>query len=68
VTAPRWAQALLWSLRELAGEAEYEGYCAGHQRHHPLAPVPSRRDYQALRAHRAESAPRRGRAHAGAVL
>ncbi|MFJ8613721.1 YbdD/YjiX family protein [Streptomyces sp. NPDC093675] len=55
--ALRLAQAVRWYLRELTGEAEYERYCAWHRRRHPHAPLPSRRDYQVLRAHRAEVAP-----------
>ncbi|MFF4584809.1 CstA-like transporter-associated (seleno)protein [Streptomyces sp. NPDC001388] len=45
---------VLWYARELTGEAEYDRYCARHRRHHPHAPVPSRREYQRMRTTRRE--------------
>ncbi|MCF1597201.1 YbdD/YjiX family protein [Streptomyces muensis] len=45
----RWVRAARWYLRELTGESAYDRYCERHRRHHPLAPVPTRREYQALR-------------------
>ncbi|MCX5599671.1 YbdD/YjiX family protein [Streptomyces phaeochromogenes] len=53
----RWARAVRWYLRELTGEAEYDRYCERHLRHHPLAPVPTPREYQALRARHREDHP-----------
>ncbi|HEY8984550.1 MAG TPA: YbdD/YjiX family protein [Streptomyces sp.] len=49
MTVRRWARAVRWYLRELTGEAEYDRYCERHRLHHPLAPVPTRREYQVLR-------------------
>ena len=51
------ARAVRWYLRELTGEAEYDRYCERHLRHHPLAPVPTPREYQALRARHREDHP-----------
>jgi len=60
----RWVHAVLgtargvrWYLRELTGEAEYDRYCERHRRHHPLAPVPTRRAYQTLRSRHREEHP-----------
>ncbi|WP_406307049.1 YbdD/YjiX family protein [Streptomyces sp. NBC_00885] len=55
--AARWARAVCWYLRELTGEAEYGRYCERHLRHHPLAPVPTRREYQEQRALHRETHP-----------
>ena len=55
MNARGWAGRVRWYLRELTGEAEYDRYCERHRRHHPFAPVPTRREYQVLRAlHREE--------------
>ena len=55
--APRWARAVRWYLRELTGEAEYDRYCERHRHQHPLAPPPTRREYEVLRTrHREEHA------------
>ncbi|WP_128376234.1 YbdD/YjiX family protein [Streptomyces cavernae] len=48
---------VLWYARELTGEAEYDRYCQRHRRHHPHAPVPTRREYQVLRTHQREAHP-----------
>ncbi|MGW7403949.1 CstA-like transporter-associated (seleno)protein [Streptomyces sp. NPDC054833] len=40
--------------RELTGEAEYDRYCERHRRHHPHAPVPTRREYERMRTTRRE--------------
>ncbi|MEU1515289.1 YbdD/YjiX family protein [Streptomyces sp. NPDC005811] len=45
----RAVDVLRWYVRELTGEAEYDRYCARHRRHHPQAPVPTRREYQRMR-------------------
>ncbi|MFI6567530.1 YbdD/YjiX family protein [Streptomyces sp. NPDC050534] len=50
-------RAVGWYLRELTGEAEYDRYCERHRRHHPLAPVPTRREYQVLRTLHREAHP-----------
>ncbi|WP_240436787.1 YbdD/YjiX family protein [Streptomyces sporangiiformans] len=56
-TARQWARTVRWYLRELTGEAEYDRYCDRHRRHHPHAPVPSRREYEVLRTHHRENHP-----------
>jgi uncharacterized short protein YbdD (DUF466 family) len=43
-----------WYLRELTGESEYDRYCLHQHRHHPHAPLPTRREYQLLRARHQE--------------
>lgn len=53
----RWVRAVRWYLRELTGEAEYDRYCERHRRHHPLAPIPTRREYQTLRSRHREEHP-----------
>ncbi|MET7651513.1 MULTISPECIES: YbdD/YjiX family protein [unclassified Streptomyces] len=54
--AVNWVRGVRWYLRELTGEAEYDRYCERHRRHHPLAPIPTRRAYQVLRSlHREEN-------------
>lgn len=53
----RSARAVRWYLRELTGEAEYDRYCERHLRHHPIAPVPTRREYQVLRTRYQEAHP-----------
>ncbi|MFE7853171.1 YbdD/YjiX family protein [Streptomyces sp. NPDC057403] len=55
--AVAWARTVGWYLRELAGEAEYDRYCERHRRHHPFAPVPTRREYQVLRTLHRETHP-----------
>ncbi|GAB2737892.1 YbdD/YjiX family protein [Streptomyces bullii] len=52
-----WAGAVRWYLRELTGEAEYDRYCEHQRRRHPLAPLPTRREYQVLRTRHRESHP-----------
>ena len=55
MTVRRWARAVRWYLRELTGEAEYDRYCERRRLHHPREPVPTRREYQVLRAAQQES-------------
>ncbi|MFF6880766.1 CstA-like transporter-associated (seleno)protein [Streptomyces sp. NPDC012474] len=50
-----WMRAVRWYLRELTGEAEYDRHCERHRRHHPLDPVPTRREYQVLRTRHQEA-------------
>jgi uncharacterized short protein YbdD (DUF466 family) len=57
VAVRRWARAVRWYLRELTGEAEYDRYRERQLRHHPLAPVPNRREYEVLRARHREAHP-----------
>ncbi|KAB1143012.1 YbdD/YjiX family protein [Streptomyces luteolifulvus] len=40
---------MLWYARELVGETEYDRYCERHRRHHPKAPVPTRREFHRIR-------------------
>jgi uncharacterized short protein YbdD (DUF466 family) len=59
-TVRKVLSAVRWYLRELTGEAEYDRYCDRHRRHHPLATVPTRREYEWMRtAQRASDAPGR---------
>ncbi|MBV1939376.1 YbdD/YjiX family protein [Streptomyces sp. BV286] len=53
----RWARAVRWYLRELTGEAQYDRYRERHLHDHPLAPVPSRRAYEAQRTRHREEHP-----------
>ncbi|MFF5313054.1 YbdD/YjiX family protein [Streptomyces massasporeus] len=53
--AARWARAVRWYLRELTGESEYDRYCHHRQRHHPHAPLPTRRENQVLRTRHQEA-------------
>lgn len=48
---------LRWYARELTGAAEYDRYCDRHRRHHPHAPVPTRREYEVLRTRNREQQP-----------
>ncbi|AMW14851.1 hypothetical protein A4E84_38570 [Streptomyces qaidamensis] len=50
-----WARAVRWYLRELTGEAQYDRHCERHRLHHPLTPVPTRREYQVLRTRHQEA-------------
>ncbi|MEV2214143.1 YbdD/YjiX family protein [Streptomyces sp. NPDC050997] len=43
--------------RELTGETEYDRYCERQRRHHPLAPVPTRREYETRRTRHRETHP-----------
>ncbi|WP_234539609.1 YbdD/YjiX family protein [Streptomyces shenzhenensis] len=52
-----WARAVRWYLRELTGETEYDRYCERQARHHPRAPLPTRREYQVLRTLHRETHP-----------
>ena len=40
------AKGLLWYLREVSGEADYERYVAHAQRQHPDTPPLCRRDFE----------------------
>ncbi|MFJ4199415.1 YbdD/YjiX family protein [Streptomyces sviceus] len=57
VAVRRWARAVHWYLRELTGETEYDRYRERCLRLRPLAPVPTRRDYEALRTRHGEAHP-----------
>ncbi|EMF55091.1 YbdD/YjiX family protein [Streptomyces bottropensis] len=57
MTARHWVRTVRWYLRELTGEAEYDRYCDRHRRHHPKAPLPTRREYDALRTRHREENP-----------
>ncbi|WP_078907189.1 YbdD/YjiX family protein, partial [Streptomyces stelliscabiei] len=54
MTVRNWVRGVRWYLRELTGEAEYDRYCDRHRRHHPKAPLPTRREYDVLRTRRRE--------------
>ncbi|RZU25654.1 YbdD/YjiX family protein [Streptomyces sp. BK239] len=56
-SAVRVLRAVRWYLRELTGEAEYDRHCERRRRDHPHAPVPTRREYQALRTRHREDHP-----------
>ncbi|WP_432118841.1 CstA-like transporter-associated (seleno)protein [Streptomyces sp. bgisy032] len=53
-TVRRMLGIVLWYVRELSGETEYDRYCERHRRHHPHAPLPTRREYQRMRTARRE--------------
>lgn len=53
-TVRRMLGIVLWYVRELSGETEYDRYCERHRRHHPHAPLPTRREYQRMRTTRRE--------------
>ncbi|AKK10956.1 YbdD/YjiX family protein [Corynebacterium uterequi] len=38
-------KSVLWYVRELMGDHDYEKYCAHLREHHPGAPVPTEREY-----------------------
>jgi uncharacterized short protein YbdD (DUF466 family) len=57
MTVRRWARVVHWYLRELTGEAEYDRYRDRYVRHHPHAPVPTRREYEVRRTRHRESHP-----------
>ncbi|WP_405805867.1 YbdD/YjiX family protein [Streptomyces sp. NBC_00210] len=44
-------------VREFSGEAAYDRYCERHRRHHPHAPVPTRREYEHMRTRHREANP-----------
>lgn len=39
---------LRWYVREFSGDAAYDRYRESHLRNHPLAPVPTRREYERM--------------------
>jgi uncharacterized short protein YbdD (DUF466 family) len=43
------AGTLLWYLREVTGEHDYDRYAAHQRRHHPDAPLLSRREFERRR-------------------
>jgi uncharacterized short protein YbdD (DUF466 family) len=43
------AGALLWYLREVTGEHDYDRYAEHQRRHHPDAPLLSRREFERRR-------------------
>jgi hypothetical protein len=51
----RRVRAVRWCLREPTRRAQYDRHCERHRRHHPLAPVPTRREYRALRTRHKEA-------------
>ena len=42
-------QGILWYLRQVSGEADYDRYVANVQRRHPGAPTLSRREFERRR-------------------
>ncbi|MGW0839753.1 YbdD/YjiX family protein [Streptomyces sp. NPDC002787] len=55
--ARHWGRAVRWYLRELMGETEYDRYCEYRRSRQPGAPVPTRRQYDALRTQHREQHP-----------
>ena len=53
----RAAKNILWYLREVSGEADYDRYVALAQRQHPGTPVLSRRDFERRKMNEGESGP-----------
>jgi uncharacterized short protein YbdD (DUF466 family) len=45
----RAVEGVRWYLREVSGEGDYDRYVAHARRHHPDAPVLSRRDFERRR-------------------
>ncbi|MET9832561.1 YbdD/YjiX family protein [Streptomyces sp. NPDC006385] len=56
-TVRKALRVLRWYARELTGEAEYDRYCERHRRRDPRTPVPTRRQYEALRTLHREQHP-----------
>jgi uncharacterized short protein YbdD (DUF466 family) len=54
----RAVENVLWYLREVSGEADYDRYVAHAQREHPDRPVLSRRDFEKKRMKDLEANPR----------
>jgi uncharacterized short protein YbdD (DUF466 family) len=50
-------QGILWYLREVSGEADYDRYVAHARRDHQDAPVLSRRDFERRRMREREANP-----------
>jgi uncharacterized short protein YbdD (DUF466 family) len=50
-------QGILWYLREVSGEADYDRYVAHARRDHRDAPVLSRRDFERRRMREREANP-----------
>jgi len=42
-------KGVLWYLREVSGDADYDRYVANAQRRHPEAPMLSRREFERRR-------------------
>ncbi len=53
-TVRKMLDTVLWYARELTGETEYDRYCERRRRHHPHAPLPTRREYQRMRTRQRE--------------
>jgi uncharacterized short protein YbdD (DUF466 family) len=51
------ARALLWYLKEVAGEHDYDRYTEHHRSHHPDAPLLSRREFERKRMDELEKNP-----------
>jgi uncharacterized short protein YbdD (DUF466 family) len=49
---------ILWYLREVSGEGDYDRYVAHARRQHPGRPVLSRRDFERWRMKEQETNPR----------
>jgi uncharacterized short protein YbdD (DUF466 family) len=58
VNVRRAVEGIRWYLREVTGEADYDRFVAHARRHHPDAPVPSRRDFERRRMDEREANPR----------
>ena len=50
--------AILWYLREVSGEGDYDRYVAHARRNHADAPVLSRRDFERNKTKERETNPR----------
>nr|WP_229919111.1 YbdD/YjiX family protein [Streptomyces minutiscleroticus] len=57
IRALRWVR---WYLRELTDESAYDRYRAHLRARHPGAAVPTRREFERLRAERQRKDPRQG--------
>jgi uncharacterized short protein YbdD (DUF466 family) len=53
----RAGAGVLWYLREVTGEAEYDRYLARHAREHPAAPALTRREFEKRRMDRVQENP-----------
>ena len=54
----RVIKAIVWYIREAAGENDYDRYVAHTRRHDPDAPILSRRDFERLKTDEQEANPR----------
>jgi len=53
----RAGSGVLWYLREVSGEADYDRYLARHEREHPGTPALTRREFEKRRMDRAQAHP-----------